>query len=328
MKIAFTICSNNYLAQAKVLGDSMLYYNPDYKFVICLVDEFSGSINYKNFESFEIVLAREVLGTRFSDMCENYNIIELNTAVKPSVIKHLKEKYSHANIVFYLDPDIEVFANFNELEQYLSSSDILITPHVLTPPPLDGKVPGENIFLNYGIYNLGFIGIKYTINSQNFLDWWEERTIQLCFDNVCEGYFVDQLWINLITIYFDKTHVLKEMGYNAGPWNLHERGEMVFNNNSIIMPDQSPLIFYHFSNYKPLIPEILSKHYNRYSFDLFPVLRELYNLYRNKVLDNNYITLHHIPCAYMKPLEVAPPTKSIKNRLLKILPHFIYNRIN
>ena len=44
MKIIFTICSNNYLAQAKALGDSVLQTNPDYTFFIGLVDEL-GTIN-------------------------------------------------------------------------------------------------------------------------------------------------------------------------------------------------------------------------------------------------------------------------------------------
>jgi len=37
-KIIFTLCSNNYLAQARTLGDSVLKYS-DSKFVIGLVDQ-------------------------------------------------------------------------------------------------------------------------------------------------------------------------------------------------------------------------------------------------------------------------------------------------
>lgn len=35
-KLAFTICSANYLAQAIALGDSLLQHNPGYTFVIGL----------------------------------------------------------------------------------------------------------------------------------------------------------------------------------------------------------------------------------------------------------------------------------------------------
>ena len=40
-KLAFTICSANYLAQAIALGDSLLQHNPRYTFIIGLVDEIS-----------------------------------------------------------------------------------------------------------------------------------------------------------------------------------------------------------------------------------------------------------------------------------------------
>ena len=48
--IAFTICSNNYLAQAKTLGDSFLEFHPDWKFIIGLCDEFDSSFDYSAFD--------------------------------------------------------------------------------------------------------------------------------------------------------------------------------------------------------------------------------------------------------------------------------------
>ena len=42
MTIAFTICSINYLAQARTLGDSLKATNPDVRFFIGLVDTLQG----------------------------------------------------------------------------------------------------------------------------------------------------------------------------------------------------------------------------------------------------------------------------------------------
>jgi hypothetical protein len=42
MTIAFTICSINYLAQARTLGDSLKSTNPDVLFFIGLVDALNG----------------------------------------------------------------------------------------------------------------------------------------------------------------------------------------------------------------------------------------------------------------------------------------------
>ena len=42
MKIAFTVCSANYLAYAKSLADSVIQHNLGYSFVIALADTFTG----------------------------------------------------------------------------------------------------------------------------------------------------------------------------------------------------------------------------------------------------------------------------------------------
>jgi hypothetical protein len=39
MKVAFTLCSLNYMAQAKTLADSFHEYNPEWHFVIGLVEQ-------------------------------------------------------------------------------------------------------------------------------------------------------------------------------------------------------------------------------------------------------------------------------------------------
>ena len=87
MKIAFTICSNNYLAQAKILGDSLLDKNPDYKFVIGLCDEPSESIDYAFFENIEIIPVAKINIYCFAEIVKKYQIVELNTSIKPSFFK-------------------------------------------------------------------------------------------------------------------------------------------------------------------------------------------------------------------------------------------------
>ena len=54
-KIAFTICSNNYLGQAAALKDSFLRHNPGYAFYIILVDRLSEQIDYSFFEPAHIL---------------------------------------------------------------------------------------------------------------------------------------------------------------------------------------------------------------------------------------------------------------------------------
>jgi hypothetical protein len=75
MKINFTICSNNYLAYAKILGKSLKKYEPDSKFFIFLCDEKNAAIDYT-------ILADEVIPMheiepQLPALALKYNIIEL-----------------------------------------------------------------------------------------------------------------------------------------------------------------------------------------------------------------------------------------------------------
>lgn len=306
MKLAFTICSNNYLAHAKSLGDSLLRTNKEYRFVIVLVDRLSPEIDYRFFAPYEIITVEELGIKDFDSVWRKYNIVELNTAVKPSAFKYLFAKYPDAPAAFYFDPDILIYRSLEDLEREFDENDILLTPHVLTPMEFGPKrvVPSENTFLNFGLYNLGFLGLKARSgNTTALLDWWENRTLNWGFINLSDGFFVDQLWINLVPIYFQKVKILREMGYNMAPWNLHERGLMEFRDGRYVLPDGSPLTFFHFSSYKFSEPENMAKHYDRFQFADCMAVRPLYSEYQSLLLANRIGTLNVVSCYFIQKRE-------------------------
>jgi hypothetical protein len=299
MKIAFTLCSNNYLAQAKILGDSLLDHNPEYQLIIGLVDRKSDEVDYDFFLPHQILPIAEIGIAGFDDIWRKFDIIELNTAVKPSFFKYLFQKYNTPDFLFYFDPDIMILDSLAGLEEEFKVADVLLTPHIMSPIPLDGSWPYENSFLNYGVFNLGFLGLAgHSEITNKLLNWWEERTLTMGFSNVENGIFVDQLWINFAPIYYERVKILKHFGYNAAPWNLHER-QVYENANGFVMQDQSSLVFFHFSSYNYKKPEELSKHYFRYNFSNCPGLVPLYKHYHELLIKNNIASLSNIPCYYV-----------------------------
>ena len=104
--IVFTLCSNNYLAHAKTLGDSVRSTNPDFHFIIGLVDKRNPAIDYSFFKDFEIIDYDKIGFSFFHEMIVQYNVIEFNTAVKPFYLEYLLNRYGIGSKVFYIDPDI------------------------------------------------------------------------------------------------------------------------------------------------------------------------------------------------------------------------------
>ena len=321
MNVAFTICSNNYLSQAKVLSESFIKYNDSTKFVIVLCDRFSNQIDYSRFENVHFTTIEELEIPCFEEIIAKYDIVELNTAIKASSFKYLSQLYEDVTKIIYLDPDIEVFHDFKNLYNELETNDIVLTPHLLYPTPLDNLSPSENIYLNYGLYNLGFLGLNIkSLNTLEFLDWWEKRLLERGFNDLCNGYFVDQLWVNLAPIFFKKVKILLDAGYNVAPWNLHER-KLCYDDNYNI-EGLYPLYFFHFSSYKVNDENVFSKYYNRVNnVNASDTLLMLYNNYKNKLLQNDIHNFSKIECVFGKRKSpIKKPSKFKQNIFLLIPP--------
>ena len=296
--IAFTICSNNYLSQAKVLSDSVYKYSKDdYEFVIVLCDVFSDKIDYDEFHA-TFVEAKSLGIENFEWMVRYYNIVELNTAIKPFAFKYLISNYNPP-FIHYLDPDTRTYTSLKAIEEELNpNSSILLTPHELAPLPFDGKHPSDNTFLNAGIYNLGVLGLRVSDESLKMLDWWCEFLAEHCIIDHQHGFFVDQLPMELVPLFFNEVKVSRHRGINVAYWNLHERSISI-KNDDYVVNEKYPLVLYHFSSYKSSKPDLMSWHCDRYEIDT-PVLKKLFGDYCNEIVHTKQRLYKSVECEYTK----------------------------
>jgi len=283
MKAIFTVCSNNYLAKAHVLSISLRKHEPESRFFIFLCDEKDERIDYSALAD-EVITIRSI-EPEFLQLVLKYNIVELNTSVKPRVFEYLMHDRGFDKVI-YLDPDIKSYHSLTEVFNELESHSTVLTPHICTPVALDGKTPGENMFNNFGIYNLGFIGLSSKPEVPAFIAWWKNHTYKQCYVDIYNGIFVDQLPINHAHIFFKNVKVITNMGLNMGPWNLHERS-LEFKNGEYLVNKNQPLIFYHFSSFKPDNMELPLHFYNRYKFSDRPDLHQIYNEYNEDLRKAN-----------------------------------------
>ena len=296
MLLAFTICSNNYLSEAITLGSSLVLNGmPPDNFFIFLVDIYHKDIPYDQIP-FSVLEVNDQIVPEFDKILNKFNIVELNTSVKPSIFKYLISHNPGDNIFAYIDPDVFFYHNsFDSISQELADNSILLTPHITRPLSLNTH-PFESIFLNYGIYNLGFIAMKADDQTAHLLDWWEERTINLGFNDVSKGLFVDQLWMNLAPIFFDRIKITKHPGYNIAYWNINERH--IFKKDNLYFVDiNHPLIFFHFSSFDMSLCSLSKRVHNKPEFN-YPILNELMELYKLELEKNGYYFYRTIIPAY------------------------------
>ncbi len=296
MRSAFTICSNNYLAQAKTLADSFILMNPSYRFIIFLVDTLSEKIDYHFFDPYEIVPVMNMGIEQLDQMIERYDITELNTAIKPFAFHFLFNRDPKADYIIYSDPDIYFYRPITLIENQLLENDILLTPHIFSPI-YDKLSPSEPDFLNAGLYNLGFLAMKRSGESAKFLNWWMLKLTDQCRIDFANGLFVDQLWINFAPLYFNNVHILRHLGHNVAYWNLHER-EITMAGNRYMINNVYDLIFFHFSGYHLSRPGNISKYQNRFRFSTRADISGLFKKYQQCVVKNNYAQYIQVPCHY------------------------------
>lgn len=322
----FTICSNNYLAQAKALGDSLVAFNPNYKFLIFLVDKLIIEIDYTAFKPYDVIPVDQIGITDFDEMVNRYDITELNTSVKPFIFDYMFNKDENVEAIIYFDPDILIYEPLNDLENGLHEFNIILTPHFFTPI-YDNHLLSETGILNSGLYNLGFIAVRRNEESDKFLNWWMIKLKDQCYIDFQRGLFVDQLWINFVPLYFEKVFIVRDLGYNVAYWNLHERN-ITFADDKFTINNRFPLIFFHFSGYDLNNPGVISKYQTRYSFDQRKDALPLFEDYRKRLLDNQFNKYSSLPCYYVKLKEKSQAaSRTDKNVAVKSLAGLYKNTL-
>ena len=298
MKIAFTICSNNYLSLARALAKSLAATGNDYHFIIGLVDKMDDRLAdwYKDVT----ILPCDQIGIPdLEEIAIKYSIAEFNTALKPFYFQHLFKQYPNAEYITFLDPDMLIYRKLQELEDGHKAYEILLTPHILHPMELDGKHPTEISYLSTGTFNLGFLSLRQGPNTTAFLDWWAERLRHFCYFDFPSGLFVDQKWVNLVPVFFESVFVIKHPGYNVAYWNLQER-TLSKNNNNWFINQQYPLSIYHFSSVGIKQGLLFHKQQDRYTDADLPLNKELFMAYRQLVLDEGYLQTNPYSCYYVE----------------------------
>lgn len=289
-----TIVSANYLAYAKTLVDSVRIWEPGAVVRVLIVDRDDPEVRHAIAElGLNVVFAQDLGIPDFEEVAFKYDIVELNTALKPTFLKSLLAEGFEQ--VWYMDPDIQVFREVQPIRKALETSSIALTPHSLAPV-MDGRRPSDIDFLRTGSYNLGFIAVKSSKESKKMLDWWESRCLSYGFNDLGFGTFVDQKWMDLVPAYFSEVAIVKDPGCNVAYWNLHERD--LSETNGSVTVNGEPLYFFHFSGVRAENPSVLSKHQTRHQIFAGSILARLVDNYCRCLVSNGHARYSQIAYSF------------------------------
>jgi hypothetical protein len=273
-----TVVTRNYLHYARALAASIRDLHAHLPIFVCVVDRPEVQLDDSEL-GIEYVFADTLGIPNWRRFAFQYTAFELSCALKPFVLEHLAKRGIEKLI--YLDADIQVYHRLDPIFEQLERHDILLTPHLATPLPLDRFLELTRDIRWKGTYNAGFVAVKKAAATSDFLSWWRRVNTEMC---VCEphrGVFVDQCWLDLVPGMFDSVGIIRDSGWNVAYWNLPVRC-LTRDPDGRVLANGNPLLFFHFTGFELEEPSALSRHAPSIRIAENTVLAELVAQYQRR----------------------------------------------
>lgn len=254
--IVFTSITLNYLPKAKILAKTLKQFHPNWEFHLLISDKipvdkttiYEAELNQPHFD--KVIWAEELPIENIKSWIFKHTVVEICTAVKGPYLKFLADQ-GHQKIM-YIDPDIVIFNSLSPLEGFLDEFGILLAPHLLDYTDNPQSIQDNEIMgtMRHGTFNLGFIAVNSAQrDGRRFIDWWTARLLNYCYADYERGLFTDQKWVDLAPSFFENLMIVHDPGYDVASWNLDCR-QLSFTEDGMLMVNQQyPLRFYHFTGY-------------------------------------------------------------------------------
>ena len=250
--IVFTSVCSNYGHKARVLAHSVHEHIPDAQVFLCLTErEVPESLAADSCFD-RILLSKDIWEGNFDRFIFKHSIVEASTAVKGAFFHWLQRQYPREEAFVYLDPDCCVYSDFPEIRESLREVPAVLCPHLLHP----GNIDMELSSTAHGVYNLGFLAVNNTKEAREIIDWWKERLFLYCYDDIPNGIFTDQKWMDLAPCFFN-VKILRHYGYDLAPWGILHTSVEKENGNWTVQG--MPLRFVHYSGFGPVAEMCMTK---------------------------------------------------------------------
>lgn len=324
-----TIITKNYLPFARALSHTLRKHNPNLRLYVLLADQLDGYFKPIE-EPFTLILLEELPDQHLiRNMCFYYTSFELCCALRGLLHEYMYEK-EIAHSWLFLDSDILIYNSLEEIFKQLEETSILLNPHILNPVDQPYVYDIEVSILVSGIYNAGFLGLKRSEETRNFVNWFKHRLIHYAFNRRGEEImfkllFVDQLWLNFVPHFFKDVSFLVHPGANVGYWNLTSLKEISRKNNAYFI-DNKPLLFIHFSGWDISQPSKISTYIS--SKENISIWQEMGEHYKELLLKYGYEECQSYPYAFSSFSNGQKITPEIRYLYYEMLKNHELKQIN
>jgi hypothetical protein len=245
MKAFCTIITGNFSNYAIALHQSIARFT-DVPMEVLVVDESSKALpaEESDMKIRFTTLAPMLFGDTGAAIIRKYHDLQdaLRWSLKSVWLTHLLERKGYDSVIF-LDPVFYFFQDPSFLFDDLNKGAMLLSPHWRSFNPNTDPI---NFELNFrdGMYNGGCIGANQMgIPS---LKWFANACLYACEHSRERGLFMDQKYLDALSVQFEGIRILRHKGCNIANWNMVECQRTIVGGRLLINSTE-PIVFVHFT---------------------------------------------------------------------------------
>jgi len=251
----------------------------------------------------------------------NRSRIEYYFTCTPAWLVYVLGRETQSEWVTYLDADLFFFDTPEMIFAEMETAAFAIIPHRYTP--------AIEHMRRYGIYNVGWVGVRNDADGLAAVRWWREKCIEWCYDYVDGMRFADQGYLQEIVERFARVRVIENLGANLAPWNIGNY-RIDFRDTRVMIDSTYPLVFFHFQGFKKEMGYFIFNSHRLYRAPFCKAVRErIYRPYVDELLAIEQAVGPMLDVARASPLQrkkvdatwssVVGTARNVTKRLLRIL---------
>lgn len=277
---------SNYLPHAMSLHKSLISNHENaILFMVCMDENCFSILSNLQLERVELIKINDI-ENQFPELViakSNRSLVEYFYTCSSVICYYIIKKNSYITEITYLDADLFFFSNPEPIFSELEAASVGIIAHKFSFFTRRNE--------KYGIYNVGWITFKNDMNGLACLSSWMNKCLDWCYQVVEKERYADQKYLDYWQSEFENVHVIQNKGANLAIWNI---SNYKITKKNVVYVDNTPLIFYHFANFKQIGPREFKTDLSRVFKSLSGVIKEdIYMPYVRSIINfsnnNSYI---------------------------------------
>jgi hypothetical protein len=153
-------------------------------------------------------------------------------------LPHFLFAHTTADRITYIDSDLYFFTSPRPVLEQLGDASVAITPHRFS-------FEFRNHIM-FGRFNVAWLTYRRCTEGLDCLNTYKADCAAWCYDRVENARFGDQKYLDAWPGRYPSLKIIEHKGFNLANWNMHNY--MIRFKNGLVMIDNDPLVFFHFSS--------------------------------------------------------------------------------